>query len=142
MKRAFRKFAELVALGAASPWAFLAAVVVVVAWAVSGPAFSFSSRWELTINSFTTIITFLMVFIIQNTQNRDFKVIQVQIGELVRASQRAHRGLIDVQDFSDEDLQRIEDTLRQLRGKVSVDEIVQSLRRSDADALQPAGRAQ
>jgi|SRR5579864_1539009 len=127
MKNAFRKFAELVAYWAATPWAFLLAVLVVLIWAASGPPLKYSGRWELTINSITTIITFLMVFIIQNTQNRDFKVLQIQVGELVRALRYAHRGLIDIQELSDDDLLRLEQALRRVRGHDSVDEMIRSM---------------
>ena len=127
MRAMFRLFAERVADAVGTPWAFLLAVAILLAWGASGPFVGFSERWELAVNSFTTIVTFLMVFIIQNTQNRDFKALQVQVDALVLASPNTPRGLIDVQDFSDKDLNRIEHALQRLRGRSSAEEIIRLL---------------
>lgn len=79
---------------------------MLIVWAATGPLFGFSEQWQLIINSCTTIVTFLMVFIIQNTQNRDFKALHLKLDELIRSSDNAHIGFINVQDLSDEDLHR------------------------------------
>ncbi len=97
---------------------------------MSGPFFGYSEQWQLIINSFTTIVTFLMVFIIQNTQNRDFKAIQLKLDELLRASTHAHKGLINMHNFSDEELHRLEDAFKRVGGKESIDSIVKSLVKS------------
>jgi low affinity Fe/Cu permease len=100
----FRRFAHTASQAVGSPWAFLAAVVVVLGWAVMGPIFGFSNTWQLVINTGTTIVTFLMVFLIQNTQNRDGRAMQLKLDELIKTSKRARNSLIDLEDMSDEDL--------------------------------------
>src|SRR6476660_8522616 len=99
----FRKFAHKTSVIAGSPWAFIAAVVIIIAWAVSGPIFSFSDTWQLVINTGTTIITFLMVFLIQNTQNRDAKAVHLKLDELLRGVKGARTGLVDLEDLTDEE---------------------------------------
>src|SRR2546430_3379744 len=86
MKAAFRRFAEYVAVAVGKPAAFFAGVGIIAMWAISGPLFGFSEQWQLMINSFTTIVTFLIVFLIQNTQNRDFAALQLKIDALLLAS--------------------------------------------------------
>lgn len=113
-----------------TPWAFIAALTVIIVWAVSGSFFRFSERWELTINSFTTIVTFLVVFIIQNTQNRDFMALQLKLDELLRASENTHKGLVNLHNLSDEELYRLEQAFEQLGGQQSIDDIVKSLEKS------------
>src|SRR5687767_5044088 len=140
MKALFRKFAENVAWAVGTPWAFITAISIILVWGLSGPLFGFSEQWQLVINSFTTIVTFLMVFVIQNTQNRDFKALQLKLDELLRASETTHKGLINMHNFSDEDLHRLEDTFKRLGGKENVDSIVAALRKS-AEA-QPSSPAQ
>jgi low affinity Fe/Cu permease len=83
MKRLFGKFAESISMAVGTPWAFLGAVTAILTWALSGPFFGFSEPWQLVINSFTTIVTFLVVFLIQNTQNRDFQALQIKIDALL-----------------------------------------------------------
>jgi low affinity Fe/Cu permease len=100
----FRRFAHTASLAVGSPWAFLVAVLVVVGWAVLGPVFGFSNTWQLVINTGTTIVTFLMVFLIQNTQNRDGRAMQLKLDELIKTSKRARNSLIDLEDMSDEEL--------------------------------------
>jgi low affinity Fe/Cu permease len=104
MKHAFRRFAAGAATVTGSPWAFLIAVLVILTWAVSGPLFNFSDGWQLTINTGTTIVTFLMVFLIQNTQNRDTVAIQLKLDELLRGVVGARTSLVDLENLSDEDL--------------------------------------
>jgi low affinity Fe/Cu permease len=105
----FRQFAHGVAHATGSPLAFVAAVLIIVAWGVTGPLFHFSDTWQLVINTGTTIITFLMVFLIQNTQNRDSQVVQLKLNELIRAVHRARNDLVDLEELSDEELRRLQE---------------------------------
>src|SRR5690348_6708823 len=102
MKKPFRRFASLISAAAGQPATFLLALLVVVIWAVTGPVFNFSNTWQLVINTGTTIITFLMVFLIQNTQNRDSKAMQLKLDELIRST-KARDSFIDLEDMSDDD---------------------------------------
>lgn len=104
----FRKFSQKVSKSAGSFWTFLIAVLLIITWIITGPLFNFSDTWQLVINTSTTIITFLMVFIIQNTQNRDSKAIQVKLDELIRAQRNARNDLIDAENMSDRDLEKLE----------------------------------
>jgi low affinity Fe/Cu permease len=98
-----------------TPWAFLGAAGVVVAWAVSGPLFHFRDTWQLVINTGTTIVTFLMVFLIQNTQNRDARALHLKLDELLRAQAAARDELIDVEEGTDAELDALQRTYRGLR---------------------------
>lgn len=104
MKERFRKVANIVSNIAGSAWAFCLALSVVIIWATSGPMFNYSDTWQLVINTGTTIVTFLMVFLIQNTQNRDGKAMHIKLDELLRAT-KARRSYIDIEDLSDADLE-------------------------------------
>jgi low affinity Fe/Cu permease len=115
MSEAFRKFANKVSLATGTPWAFLAAVMLVVVWAVTGPLFHFSEVWQLVINTGTTIVTFLMVFLIQNTQNRDSAAIHLKLDELLRAVQGARNSLVDLEEMSDDELKRLHEDFARLR---------------------------
>ena len=101
---AFRRFALRAARASGSPLAFLGAVAVILVWGITGPLFHFSDTWQLVINTGTTIITFLMVFLIQNTQNRVSQVMQLKLDELLRAVGRARNELVDLEELSDEEL--------------------------------------
>lgn len=115
MNEAFRKFAAKTSDAMGSPWAFIAAVLLIVVWAISGPLFGFSEVWQLVINTGTTIITFLMVFLIQNTQNRDAKAMHLKLDELLRGVEGARTGMVDLEDLSDEDLKKLQQEFQRLR---------------------------
>ncbi|CAN5810480.1 low affinity iron permease family protein [soil metagenome] len=115
MKTFFRKMAKAIACAIGSPYAFALAVGGVLLWACLGPVFGFSDTWQLVINTSTTIITFLVVFMIQNTQNRDSKALHLKMDELIRAIDAARNGLIDSEDLSDEELSRLEKEFAKLR---------------------------
>ena len=103
----FSSFSKAVARGTGHPIAFGTAGAVIVVWLASGPLFDFSNTWQLVINTGTTIVTFLMVFLIQNTQNRDSEAIQVKLDELIRATAGAHNALLDLEELTQEDLDKI-----------------------------------
>lgn len=108
MQDYFRNFAQRGSATVGSPWAFWAAVIIVVSWAVCGPLFKFSDTWQLVINTGTTVITFLVVFLIQNTQNRDARAIHLKLDELIRAMRGARTGLVELEKLADEDLDELQ----------------------------------
>ena len=105
----FGRFAKGTSRAAGRPSAFLLAMGVVVLWAALGPLFGSSDTWQLVINTGTTVVTFLMVFLIQATQNRDAEAIQVKLDELIRATEGAHNALLDLEDIDEEQMDRIRD---------------------------------
>jgi low affinity Fe/Cu permease len=115
MNEMFRKFANKISIAVGMPWAFLLAVLIIVVWAITGPIFKFSDTWQLVINTGTTIVTFLMVFLIQNTQNRDAKAIHLKLDELIRSIGSARNTLVDLEDLSDEELERLQKEFERLR---------------------------
>ncbi|HXV41849.1 MAG TPA: low affinity iron permease family protein [Anaerolineae bacterium] len=115
MNELFRKFAHKTSVVVGSPWAFITAVAIIVIWAVTGPIFGFSDTWQLIINTGTTIVTFLMVFLIQNTQNRDAVAIHLKLDELIRGVKSARNSLVDLEDLSDEELEQLQQEFRRLR---------------------------
>jgi low affinity Fe/Cu permease len=114
---AFRIFARKSSIMLGSAWAFAGATLVILLWLISGPTFHFSDTWQLIINTGTTIVTFLMVFLIQNTQNRDAKATQLKLDEIIRALKKARNELVDLEDLSDEELKKLEDQFKRLREK-------------------------
>src|SRR5881628_479424 len=114
MREAFWRFARTTAYYLGTAWAFLAAVVTILVWAALGPKYGYSDTWQLVINTGTTIVTFLMVFVIQNTQNRDAKAIQLKLDELIRALKGARNKLVDLEDLSDEELKKLEKEFQRL----------------------------
>lgn len=118
MREAFRKFAHWVSDRMGSPWAFFAALAIIAGWAATGPAFAFSDTWQLVINTGTTIVTFLMVFLIQNTQSRDAKAIHLKLDELLRGVKGARTGLVHLEHLSDEELDHLEEQFEALRHRV------------------------
>lgn len=103
----FSRFSRTIARATGRPSAFLLAVAIVAIWAVTGPIFGFSDTWQLVINTGTTIVTFLMVFLIQNTQNRDAEAVQVKLDELIRATQGAHNTLLNLEDMEASELDEV-----------------------------------
>jgi len=118
---AFRVFARRSSMMLGSAWAFSGAMLVIIVWLLTGPIFHFSDTWQLIINTATTVITFLMVFLIQNTQNRDAKAMHLKLDEIIRALKSARNQLVDLEDLSDEDLKKLEEQFRRLRQKAEND---------------------
>jgi low affinity Fe/Cu permease len=115
MNEFFRKIAHAISNLIGTPIAFMLALVVVVVWGVTGPLFGFSDTWQLVINTGTTIVTFLVVFMIQNTQNRDSKAIHLKLDEILRAIKEARTELVDLEEGPDEELNALENEFRELR---------------------------
>ena len=130
MKAIFRQFTERVSLVAGTPWAFITALAVILGWGACGPFFGFSEHWQLIVHSITTIATFLMVFIIQNTQNRDFQSLHLKLDALLHASEKTPRGLMNLHNLADEDLHRLEQVFERLARRRDIEEIVRSLENS------------
>jgi len=108
----FRRFAQAVSTAAGRPWTFVGAVALITAWALSGPFFHFSDTWQLVINTSTTIVTFLMVFLIQNTQNRDTEALRLKLDELILATRAARDEFVKIEDLEDDDLEHLEEDLK------------------------------
>jgi low affinity Fe/Cu permease len=122
VRDAFRVFAQRSAAMLGSAWAFTGAALVILVWLLTGPMFHFSDTWQLIINTATTVITFLMVFLIQNTQNRDAKAMHLKLDELIRAIKDARDELVDLEGLSDEELKKLEEQFRRLRKRAENDE--------------------
>ena len=117
MKEAFRVFAEKSAHAAGAYWAFLLALITVLVWGVTGPYFGYSDTWQLFINTGTTIITFLMVFLIQNTQNRESRIMALKLDELLRGVEGARTGFVNLDSMPDDALEEVQKEFSRLRDK-------------------------
>jgi low affinity Fe/Cu permease len=111
----FQRFASETSYVVGSKWAFLTATLIIVAWAASGPAFHYSDTWQLVINTATTVVTFLMVFVIQNTQNRDARAIHLKLDEIIRAIDVARNDMIDIEKLSDRELEMLSEKFEHIR---------------------------
>jgi low affinity Fe/Cu permease len=115
----FHKVSVKISNKLGSAWAFYIAVLVILGWALSGPVFGFSNTWQLVINTGTTIVTFLMVFVIQNTQNRDGKAMQLKLDELINVSHSARTEFVDVEDLNDAELDALQDQFHEIHEKIN-----------------------
>lgn len=129
MKEIFRKTSARVSQAAGSAYSFVIAFLIIVLWAFTGPAFNFSDTWQLIINTGTTIGTFLMVFLIQNTQNRDGKAVQLKLDELIRAT-KARDAFVDLEELSDEELAELDREFRELHEKEATGPVMKKLHKS------------
>lgn len=129
MKNNFRRIATTVSNVAGSPWIFILAVLMVVIWALSGSYFNYSDTWQLVINTGTTIVTFLMVFLIQNTQNRDGKAMQLKLDELIRATNKARESFIDIENLSDEELAELSERFGRIKATSPPDPALDKIHR-------------
>ena len=111
----FRKFATKTSEIAGRPWAFIVAIIVIAIWALSGPVFAYSNTWQLFINTGTTIVTLLMVFLIQNTQNRDSKAIHLKLDELLKGVKGARNSLVNIEEDTDEAIEQLQEQFRKLQ---------------------------
>ena len=117
----FTDFAKATSRATGRPSAFMMASAIIVVWALTGPFFGFSDTWQLVVNTGTTVVTFLMVFLIQNTQNRDSEAVQVKLDELIRATDGAHNVLLDLEELEEHELDRIRATYSRLAKKARTD---------------------
>ena len=118
----FGRFAKLASRAMGHPWAFIVAILAIVVWLATGPLFGFSDTWQLVINTGTTIVTFLMVFLIQNTQNRDIMAVQLKLSELVLAMKGAENKFASIEDMSDEELEQLHNECRD-RAQMTLDHL-------------------
>lgn len=117
MNEFFHRIAHRTSELMGSAWSFIFAFLAVIIWLISGPVFNYSNTWQLWINTVTTVLTFLMVFLIQNTQNRDSKAIHLKLDELIRASRPARDKMLDLEDLPDEELDQMQKEFEELRDK-------------------------
>ena len=118
MNELFRKFSNVISNAVGSPWAFILALASVVIWASAGPHFHYSETWQLVINTSTTIITFLMVFLIQNSQNRDSKAIHLKLDEIIYSLKAARNDLIDLEDCTDDEIDKLKKEFIEIKAKI------------------------
>ena len=117
MRDLFRRAAERTAHAVGSPWAFLLAVLTIAVWGATGPYFKYSDTWQLIINTGTTIVTFLMVFLIQNTQNRETRIVSLKLDELLRGVEGARTGMVELDHMTDDELEHVQREFTRLRDK-------------------------
>ena len=117
MKDLFRKFATKASQTAGSPLTFVVSVLLIIIWAFSGPIFNYSNTWQLTVNTLTTIVTFLMVFLIQNTQNRDTKAVHLKLDELIKGMKGARNELINIEEDTDDEIDQLQLEFEKLHQK-------------------------
>ena len=142
MNEAFRKFAQASSQVLGSAWVFILAVLVIVVWGLTGPIFGFSDTWQLIINTGTTVVTFLMVFLIQNTQNRDAKSLHLKLDELIRGVQGARTGLVGLEELSDSDLDDLQNQFTKIReGKAATVQLDPHKAEHVEDAVSTAKRS-
>jgi low affinity Fe/Cu permease len=113
----FQNFAARTSCVVGSKWAFFGAISLIVIWALAGPYFKYSDTWQLVVNTATTIVTFLMVFLIQNTQNRDARAIHLKLDEIIRSIERAHNEMIQIERLSDEELDAVAEKFETIRNE-------------------------
>ena len=119
MNRFFRRFAQAIATAMGSHWAFGIAACACLLWALTGPVFHYSNTWQLVINTATTVLTFLAVFLIQNTQNRNSLAVQLKLDELLRAVDTARTSLVDLEDSTDEEIEKLRGEFQRLHDRAS-----------------------
>jgi len=127
MNEAFRKFAHKGSQLAGTSWAFILAMLIIIVWGITGPIFKYSDTWQLVINTGTTVITFLMVFLIQNTQNRQDTAIQIKLDELLKGVKGARTSLVDIEELSDEELERLHKHFEHLHKKLNSEDHEESI---------------
>jgi low affinity Fe/Cu permease len=130
----FARFAKRTAHATGHPLAFVLAVLLIAVWLVTGPLFRFSDTWQLVINTGTTIVTFLMVFLIQNTQNRDSAAVQLKLDELIRAAAGAHNALLDLEELAEGDVERLRGRYQEMARRARAD-LLRGLRDTDTADL-------
>ena len=147
MRNLFRQLAERTAHAVGSPWSFILALGTIVVWGLTGPYFDYSDTWQLLINTGTTVVTFLMVFLIQNTQNRDARIVALKLDELLRGVEGARTGLVQLDHMTDEELEAVQQEFTRLRDKYAplvdddlahVEREMQSRRGAAGNTTQPA----
>lgn len=137
----FHRFAVRSAAAMGSSWSFFVATMIILVWAITGPLFHYSDTWQLLINTGTTIVTFLMVFLIQNAQNREGQAVQIKLDELIRAVDGARNKILDLEGMSDEDLRQLQDEFKRLCEKRDCAPLdTQSLKSGDKGASSDSGR--
>lgn len=141
MQDAFRVFARKSSTILGSAWAFVFAFLIIVVWGITGPTFHYSDTWQLIINTGTTIVTFLMVFLIQNTQNRDAKAVHLKLDELLRSHHGARNELVNLEEMSDQDLKKLEQEFKTLHDRA--EDTVQRVAKARAarSQLSPASKS-
>jgi len=129
MKYLFRKTAAKISYASGTANAFLLSVAIIIIWGVTGPAFGYSDTWQLVINTGTTIVTFLMVFLIQNTQNRDSKALHLKLDELIRSTKSARNAFVDLENFTDQDLDLLDREFKEAHEDLKDNATIKRLRK-------------